>query len=604
MLKSKIEIKNGRPALFIEGKNVPAMAYTTYFNERSEDEDFIKAGYRIFFVNVSMNTAPINSVFTGFTPFRVGVFEDEATPDYSEFETEVHKILSLCPDAIIFPRIHISMPSWWTSSHPDDVTLTNKGGKREALFSEAFRKDGVVLLKRLVEHIKNADYADRIGGWQLCGGQTQEWFHHDYYGSLSEAARKPYCAWHIKNYGTAAKLPERSDYQNDKTGINKNENAVRYALFCNEATAMTVEHFSSAMKAMINDEQVVGVFYGYTYEVQTALLGSYGLRFLLDSPSIDFFSSPNAYYNNRSLGIDWADMIPVDSIKHHGKLCFIECDIRTYLTKTIRDARPGLYPEGIYELYCDEAKTIPSVWAGPPTAELSAEALKKCFAHQRCKASAIWWFDMWGGWYHDPLLMNELAKMKKHVDEYLDAPAVTSASEVILFADETGYANHLCDSDIMWGVINIRSNALGNAGAPYDSFCVEDAEAVLDNYKAAIFPYALPSKNAKRAMALCEEKGIPYLTASPQKITFSTDEIREFYRLSGVHVYNETGDVIYVGNGFLGIHAASEGKKTIRLPQKHKIKAIFGAKLCGTTDTIEIELSKFATAFFEIAPIK
>ena len=130
------------------------MAYTTYFEERSRYQDFVDAGYRIFFVNVSFTTAPINSN-TGFSPFRIGAFENPETPDYSEMEDAIENILRYCPDAVIFPRINISMPKWWIDSHPDDIVLTQRGGYREALFSEAFRRDGALLLRKLVRHINH-----------------------------------------------------------------------------------------------------------------------------------------------------------------------------------------------------------------------------------------------------------------------------------------------------------------------------------------------------------------------------------------------------------------------------------------------------------------
>ena len=139
MLKSKLMVKNGKPSLYIDDRQTAAIAYTTYFEERSCYEDFINAGYRIFFVNASFTESPINSYGTGFTPFSVGIFEDPKNPDYSEFEAAVYKILRKCPDAIIFPRIYVSMPKWWVSQHPDEVIPTNKGGFREVLFSDVFR---------------------------------------------------------------------------------------------------------------------------------------------------------------------------------------------------------------------------------------------------------------------------------------------------------------------------------------------------------------------------------------------------------------------------------------------------------------------------------
>ena len=598
MLKSKIEIKNDSPSLSVNGQHIAAMAYTTYFPERNCYRDFIAAGYRIFFVNISFTASPINSYATGFTPFRIGVFEDYENPDYSEFEEYVYKIIRACPDAIIFPRIYVSMPRWWVQSHPDEVVLTPKGGYREALFSDEFRKDGSELLVRLIDHIKNSDYADRIGGWQICGGSTQEWFHHDYNGSLGKAAERAYRNWSKEVFGAdEAILPQSEDFLYNGQSYNQCNNARQYALFCNLGVAETIDHFAQTIKKETNYEQIVGVFYGYAYESNhTVIFGSHALRHLLNSPNLDFFSSPNAYTQNRAFGIDWADMIPVNSIKHHGKLCFIECDIRTYLTTSIQDARPGEYPDDIYR-----AKNGSSVWEGPPTAELSREALRKCFAHQITKASAIWWFDMWGGWYDDPMLMDELVEMKKLYNKKSTDKDRNLSPDVVFFADEQGYSNLFSQSPHLKGITKTRT-AMGNTGVPYDSCMVEDADALLKNYKAAVFVMPIPSEAGKHAMALCEKMGIPYLTATANHYELTVDEIRDFYKTNGIHFYTEEKDVVYVGNGYIGLHSAVAGAKSLRLPHICAVSTIFGAEFSAqNTDLIEFELKENATAFFAIS---
>lgn len=591
MLTSAIRIHGSNPILYIDGQPTAAMAYTTYFEERSRYEDFIDAGYRIFFVNISFTKAPINN-FTGFTPFRVGVFEDPSRPDYSEFETAVQKILEKCPDAVIFPRIYASMPRWWTESHPDSCISTPKGGVREALFSEAFRQDGSQLLTELIRHIRSAHYAHRIGGWMLCGGQTQEWFHHDSHGSLGVTAETPFLRWMQAQFGVeGAALPRPEDYISDGRTRQDSENARRYARFCNLEVAKTIEHFARVIKNETAHSQVVGAFYGYAYQCNgTPLFGTHGLWSLLDSEDLDFFSAPNAYSNDRAFGIDWADMIPVDSLKCHGKLAFIECDIRTHLTTGVQRARPGEYPGDIYG---------DALWKGPPTAELSRYALQKCFCHQLTKASAIWWFDMWGGWYDDPLLMEALTQMKRLYDDSLPDNAPLSP-EVVFFADESGFAGMLIDSPQIKAVSRTRTN-MGTVGVPNNTFLVEDAERALAGCKAAIFPFPVPSEAGKRAMALCEERGIPYLTATETHCELTTGEIRDFLRESGVHFYTDENDVAYAGNGYLALHSAVGGTKKLKLPGTFRIRPVFGAEIPEqVTDDLVFDLPENGTALFSV----
>ena len=594
MLKSEVRLEGGIPRLFVEGVPETAIAYTTYFEERSAYRDFYNAGYRIFFVNLSLTALPINSHTTGFTPFRIGAFEDIENPDFSEFEYAVNRILSECPDAIIFPRIYISMPRWWVKANPDEVVDTPMGGRREILFSEVFRKDGRELLLRAVRHISDADYSDRIGGWQICGGLTQEWFHHNLYGSICPGAEKYYRKWLSENYGTDGVIPAISDYIGE--GRQNNENARTYSLFCNKEVAKTVDIFAEAIKRATNYSQVVGSFYGYSFQSNgSPLFGTHGLSEVISSKNIDFFSSPNAYSEGRRFGIDWADMMPVDSVTRLGKLSFIECDIRTHLTCALQEVRPGEYPNWIYRTG-DGA----SVWVGPPTRELSVFALRKCFAHQITRGSSIWWFDMWGGWYDDPILMKEISQMKRIYDTDLTKNIKNPRPRIAFFADEEGYANHYINAPEILAIEKTRTE-IGRVGTPLDFLLVEDMDILSDGYAAAVFPFPYPSEKGMRAMELCKRLGIPYICASGEHHTLSTAEVREFLRNSGIHLYTEDDSVIYEGRGYIGLHSDKGGKKRIKLSEKKRVRAIFGAEITkDVTDEIVFDLEENGTALFKV----
>ena len=86
----------------------------------------------------------------------------------------------------------------------------------------------------------------------------------------------------------------------------------------------------------------------------------------------------------RAFGVDWEDMIPVDSVRLHGKMSFIECDIRTHLTGALQDARPGEYPDHLYRY------NGRSVFVGPPTVELSLAGLRKSFAKGLLPDARFW----------------------------------------------------------------------------------------------------------------------------------------------------------------------------------------------------------------------
>ena len=594
MLKSRIEFVNNKPFVNVNGEKFSPLAYTTYFDECGEWLDFIEKGYKMFFVNISFTDLPINNS-SGFTPFRTGVFETD-TPDYSEFDEIVRGIVAKCPDALIFPRINIAMPRKWIKENPLHTVSTSNGGPRESMYSELFMKDGAALLEKMVAHIRKADYADRIAGYQLCGGTTQEWMHHDLCGSYSALGIEKFKEWAFKKYGIEnIKAPEKEDIE---TGALTPE-VQKYYEFCNEVPPDTIEYFAKTLKEFINNEQIVGVFYGYNAFVADSLWGLHGLRKIIDSPYIDFFSSPCCYDHNREFGVDWGDMLPADSLKLHGKMYFVECDIRTYLTRRAQDSRPNQYPDNI--LLMVDSNGNKTVWSGPDTLEGSISAIRKAFSHQIVKSSGIWWFDMWGGWYHDPQIMRELQKMHRIYDDLSNknTDALPSA-EAVLFVDEEAYTNMERGDHHRHSVSALRV-AMGSSGIPFDMYLVQDAEKVLEKYKAAIFTAPVPSEKGKKAINLCENLGIPYVSADGGKVFYTTNELREFLISSGVHCYDKENNVVYWGNSFLGVHTVNEGEVKIKLPGKFKVKPLGeDDPKPFETQTITFSAPTHSTTMFEI----
>ena len=142
---------------------------------------------------------------------------------------------------------------------------------------------------------------------------------------------------------------------------------------------------------------------------------------------------------------------------------------------------------------------------------------------------------------------------------------------------------------------------MGLTGVPFGSCMVEDAEKVLPEYDAAVFPFAIASDASKRAMELCDKLGIPYIRATVDHYALTVEELREFYQGCGVHLYSETGNVVYLGQGYIGLHSANGGEKTLLLPDEYRVSVIFGAdyKPQGTSG-ISFVLLENGTALFRL----
>ncbi|MBR2731483.1 MAG: hypothetical protein IKD72_05805 [Clostridia bacterium] len=461
---SYVAAHGGVPTLFVNGEPLPAAAYMTYLEEYNDYAAFADAGYRLFSVPVLFAGRWINAN-EYCKPFHAGIFDRADAADFSALDASVARILAACPDAYIFPRVNVSMPLWWIEAHPGCVDGT---GKRELLFAPEFRETAAEMLRAVIDHVNDSDYAAHIVGYQIAGGNTEEWFHFDLNGACCANAAPAFRAYLEKYYPGCSdfRLPDLSLLQG-KGPYHKNEQLARYLEFANNAVAETICDLCGAAKKATGGNVVVGTFYGYSLEVTSPLHGTHALKTILNCGSIDFICSPNSYIDTRGQNADWTEMYPADSVRLHGKLCMQECDIRTHLTKPLWEAAPDYDPERRY--------TAP-IWQGLENKAQSISMLRKAFGRQLVKGNGFWWFDMWGGWYHDPDLLAELRQMREIYADSLAADDRASKAELAVFVDESAYC-HLTDCGLRGAAFDQR-RALGALGAPYDLYDLSDFKTV------------------------------------------------------------------------------------------------------------------------------
>jgi hypothetical protein len=83
--------------------------------------------------------------------------------------------------------------------------------------------------------------------------------------------------------------------------------------------------------------------------------------------------------------------------------------------------------------------------------------------------------------------------------------------------------------------------------------------------------------------------------------TLSSEVIRMIARLAGIHVWSESNDPIYVAPHFVGIHAATSGKRSLSLPAPATVLDCFTGREVGRgIDRFDVELDAAETAIYRI----
>lgn len=538
MKTSEIRRNGGVPALFVDGEPVIGNAYITYYTHKACYGDFAETGCRLYSVPIFFASRTINEV-SQLPPFCDGIFETKDAPDYSIADREFEKILAACPDALIFPRVNMSLPLWWEKEHPDELCDTGTTENRRPCFSsDLWAEDTKRFLSAFIDHVQASGYAEHVIGYQLAGGNTEEWFSFDQKGSVGLRSREKF-----SEYCASAGLAGTEE---------------EYYAFLSRMTADRICEFAAFAKEKVGHRQVIGSFYGYTFECPDRTSCHHALGRMLECPDIDFLCSPASYMDDRRMGQDDPCMLPVDSLKLHGKLYFVENDTRTHLTTP-----PNSLPHYNTRVWMPRGKAM------------TLELLKLHYSRTLTHGHALWWFDMWGGWYRDEDYRALFERFWELSREALEKP-LDSTAETALFIDETAYA-YLTGSqeDRAAGMLAYRFRIpMGKLGAPYDCYLLSDYESVKDRYKAHIVLKLHDTPLSSRLFG----EGVPACVKliTPKDAGITPEELRTFVRNCGVSLYTDRDAVVFANESYLFLHTCEAGAYPLALPAGISLKPLLG----------------------------
>ncbi len=503
---AEVKPQRGVPTLLINGQSHRGMAWATYSPTAEVFGDFTRAGIDLF-------------TFSG-TPSEAGyglsqtVWTAPGQFDYSEFDRRVLMVVQANPRAYFFPRLYLHAPAWWSAEHPDDVVLQDPGDGRPVPFvhaggkpapswaSEDWRRDTVEALRRFVEHVAAAPYADRVIGYHLASGTTEEWMmwggNENEWVDYSPANTRAFRRWLQAQYGSderlqsawadpavtlaTAAIPTKVQRQASQLGWLRDpareQAAIDYYRYNSELVAETIGYFAKAVKDLTQREKIVGVFYGYLLQLcgeqRQQNAGHLALERVLASPDVDFLSSPTSYAYRQLGGQGTCHaMSLLGSVQLHGKLWFDENDVRTSLSG-------GQIGE----------------WGR--AADVAGDLLQQdkelawCLVH----GTAQWWFDVGGNRYNDPVLMGRIGELATKAGEALQCDR-TPADEIAYVVDERSLCYLRVADPLGYWLLLGQLPALHRLGAPVGHYLVSDL-AKLGDRKLFFFPTSFAPTDADR----------------------------------------------------------------------------------------------------------
>jgi hypothetical protein len=345
-----------------------------------------------------------------------------------------------------------------------------------------------------------------------------------------------------------------------------------------------------------------------------------GMRQVISCPDIDFFCSP-AMYSMRQFGGTSTFMSVTESIQQiHGKLWWDEADLRTHLASET------------------PLRTVTDPWE-------SCQIMEREFAHVWTRGAGLWWFDMEGGWFDDPAIL-ELITAQVQFTQRDSVPDWSPAPEVAVLLDDRSSYRMPPESPYLHSAITQFLAKLPTLGTPYSTYLLADLDAV-PAHRMYLFPLAFDLTDEIRAAIQALKRGgntlvfwgpagtgqwvdnrlkvseglqHELLGFSPEGDGIQTREFegwrcvwvpareleietaRELSAEAGVHLYSRTNDALYAGRGLISLHAAEAGEKSLSFRSRVRIREVFAdAEPLGATGTeIRFPLRKGETRTFEI----
>ena len=537
-MQASVKRENGMLKIDINGRLYEPLSFKSFRPNSRNISEFYQAGVRLFSVLSSGIICALGVPYSRFGESWIG----DHLYDFSAIDRQMDMFIENAPDAYFAPMFQLDTRPWYLEAHPDvPNSFTHLS---QIAHDETWKCAAAEYLKAAIRHCEEK-YGERIYGYFLLGGTTTEWFSNRDYEASHPIKEEGYRKYLQKDDAVLPTLEELN--RPGRVFLEADEKNVYDARkFHAETIADLVLYFADAAQSVIRHQKLLGLYYGYLFELGGERLfndGHLGYENVFLSPDIDMISSPSSY-GYRNLSDPSAFMVTQKTLDLHDKLYFLEFDHITHTAPTMIDEP------------CDDItgngglKEIPGAKSKCKSEIESLNLMWRDYILCYANGTAMWWFDMFDGWFRSTEMMRAIEKMigLHKTFSYKDKESV---AQVAIYAEGTSMYHVRKSSGIASICLSDMRRTFAEMGAPYDLYSIADIMYCdPEQYRVIILldAYDISDKH-KEKIRLLQNDGVTVLWMyAPDYARNGENCAEQISSLVGMHVVQSEishGSLIY-----------------------------------------------------------
>lgn len=548
-MEASIKRDHGLLKVDIDGNLFAPLAFKSFRPNPKNVSEFYAAGVRLFTVLSSGIISALGVPYSLYGESWIG----EKKYDFSAIDRQMDMFIENAPDGYFAPMFQVDTRPWYLEAHPEVPNSFHHIS--QIAYDEAWKKAAADYLKAAIRHCEEK-YGDRIYGYFLLGGTTTEWLAH-----VDKEASHPIKEAGYRKYmgDENAALPSFEELEREgRVFLDKEEENVYYARrFHADTVAELLLFFAAEAQSVVQHKKLLGCYFGYLLHLYGSFLfnaGHLAYEKVFLSPDIDMISSPSCYHF-RAIDSPSAFMVTQRTLDKHGKLYFLEFDHITHVAPTMID-EPSSDASGNGIL-----KEIPGSKSKCKDEKESLNLMWRDFVLCYGSGAALWWFDMFDGWFRSEGMMSAVSHMIC-LHERLANVEKGSIAEIAVFAEGEALYHVRKNARINIDSFVGMHRTLAETGAPFDLYSMADIEDLpADRYKLLVMldAYDISEERMARIRAL-QENGVTvlwlYAPDYAHKRSCLAENVSRATGLTVTESETSHGDLLYGGTKTCYTHAA------------------------------------------------